>query len=329
MLAQVAAASAKPSLALGSGTLLPCPVLVIGGKNPSGPDAASTEVWQYDPSPAGENSSGQWVPRAQLPTPRFAAAAALLSDGRILVVGGKSSKGKMDNLATCAAYIPSTDTWAVSPAVMATGRSYPVAVALPDGRALVCGGHSGVSALKSAEIFTPAGLNGATVDSWTPAADMPGALSGSGGCVLSDGTVVVAGGTDGKSRVRTGYQYNPATDVWSMFPEEGVLSSVGRSTPGLVVTDAASRRVMLAGGFDQNKVVLSKCESVTAAKASSADDLAEPTVWETSVGMPQPRRGHCTVGLGSGKALVLAGFEDVDSRPKAQSFLFDARGGAG
>lgn len=322
-----AAASAKPALAMGSGAILPSPVLVIGGKNPSGTAAASTEVWQFDPTPNDEATAGTWTQRAHLPTPRFAASAAMLKDGRVLVIGGKSSKGKMDNLTTCAMYDPAKDTWEVSPATMSTGRSYPVAVPLPNGTVLVCGGHSGKSALASAEIFTPASLSSDGQDSWKPAADMPGPLSGSGGCVLPDGRVVVAGGTDGKARVRTAYQYDPILNAWSLFPREGVLSSVGRSTPGLAVTDASSGRLMLVGGFDQNKVVLSKCESISASGATEEGEDAP--AWESSVSMPQARRGHCTVGLGAGKVLVLAGFEDVDSRPKSQAFLFDSNGGSG
>ena len=119
-------------------------------------------------------------------------------------------------LAGAPAAAHATDYGAWSPAGSpAIDRNSPVAVALPDGRALLAGGYStgnGESApLSSAEIYDP------VTNAWTPAAPMSKARGGATGTLLPDGRVLVTGGT-----VRAGYWdvastevYDPATNSWS------------------------------------------------------------------------------------------------------------------
>src|SRR6266568_1199591 len=123
-------------------------VLIAGGHTVEGSLSsmtASAEI--YDPS------TGQFSPTGSLAEARGQHAAATLSDGRVLVVGGLGLvAGNPANLASAEIYDPATGTWATT-GPMNTARRAPIALALPDGRILIIGGDSTIA---GAELFDPA-----------------------------------------------------------------------------------------------------------------------------------------------------------------------------
>jgi hypothetical protein len=79
-------------------------------------------------------------------------AAALLSDGRVLVVGGSISVAP---IAAAELYDPATASFSPTGS-MSVGRSGPIATRLADGRVLVAGGVGvGDKVLASAELYQP------------------------------------------------------------------------------------------------------------------------------------------------------------------------------
>jgi hypothetical protein len=130
--------------------LLDGTVLVAGGDAPSGPGArAWPHAELYDPI------SATWRAVASLVTPRLESAATLLSDGRVLVSGGREHGGADSALLHAAElYDPGTGRWfAIGDMIAAhSGHS---AVLLPDGRVLIVGGESS-DLQASAEIYDPA-----------------------------------------------------------------------------------------------------------------------------------------------------------------------------
>jgi hypothetical protein len=127
-------------------TLLPDgKVLVAGGTNLA--KAFSPEPWAelYDPATA------TWASTASMIQSRDSHAAALLSDGRVLVAGGCGS-GLCSALATAELYDPTTATWAATTAMLKARVSFTL-TALPNGTALAVGaGRPGIN-LASAEIY--------------------------------------------------------------------------------------------------------------------------------------------------------------------------------
>ena len=114
-------------------------VFVIGGEVCCPLDTlAPPEI--YDPR------NGHWTDAATPSVPRRSAAAAQLSDGRILIAGGYPPDCTADTCtgrvtAETKIYDPSTDSW--NPAAsLATAREAAAAVTLADGRILVAGGES-------------------------------------------------------------------------------------------------------------------------------------------------------------------------------------------
>src|SRR6476646_6609957 len=99
------------------------------------------------------SSSEQVQPLDNLATPRTGHTATALSDGRILITGGRDSNGNL--VAASEIFDPETQTSSAS-ATLHTARVDHSATVLVDGRVLVAGGTGASGALSSAEIFDPA-----------------------------------------------------------------------------------------------------------------------------------------------------------------------------
>ena len=130
-------------------------VLLAGGSSGSqadvpsatAEDVASAEI--YDPQTGTFALTGRMIAGREYQT------ATLLSDGRVLVVGGGGDYANRLFLASAELYDPATGTFAAT-GPLATARTYQAATLLDDGRVLVTGGYGAVAPLASAEIYDPA-----------------------------------------------------------------------------------------------------------------------------------------------------------------------------
>lgn len=141
-------------------------VLVVGGEGASGESTTSAEL--YDPA------TGTWSATENVPKPLFGNAAVLLRDGRVIVAGRDRAQ----------VYDPASGTWtATRPRVPGSGRSNTFTL-LRDGRVLDAEG---------AQVYDPASGD------WTATGKRTGAGFGAAAVLLSDGRVLVAGGTGFKA----------------------------------------------------------------------------------------------------------------------------------
>lgn len=92
-------------------------------------------------APVSEYSvtTGTWQLKAQMPTLRYDAASAVGPDGKVYVVGGRSTNSNNRELASLEIYDPLTDTWATGSA-MPTARIALSAVFGSNGRLYAIGG---------------------------------------------------------------------------------------------------------------------------------------------------------------------------------------------
>ena len=184
-------------------------VLVAGGRIPAN-DLASAEV--YDPT------SDVWLPVLDMGTARNRPAATLLSDGRVLVVGGSGYYSSLNYvgsgtpLASAEIYDPVANNW--SPAAdMSIGRGGHTATLLNNGKVLVIGGvtDQGDVAQASAEIYDP------VTNIWSPAASMNVPRLWHTATLLADGRVLVAGGSAHSDVEASGYSsaeiYDPVANT--------------------------------------------------------------------------------------------------------------------
>jgi hypothetical protein len=214
-------------------------VLVVGGY---GTDyLASAEL--YDPA------TGTWSTTGSLPQQRIGHAATRLLDGRVLVVGGSNDIDDGVFFATSELYDPSTGAWRDSGS-MAWVRYTPVVTLLKDGRVLVAGGDGydqrtqGVhETLSSAEIFDPAN------ETFTAASPLVAGQEGFTASVLSDGSVLVAGGFSARAPYWASAVF---PDVTTLFdPNNGQWAPAGTlRTPraGHTATVLADGSALVAGG---------------------------------------------------------------------------------
>src|SRR5947207_12735997 len=179
--------------------------------------STSTQVKQLDP----------------LVVPRTAHAATALTDGRILITGGRDSAGNI--VAVSEIFDPATDTSTAS-ATLTTPRVDHTATLLPDGKVLVAGGADASGSLNSVEIFDPAN---AAAGFRTLAATMGAARARHTATVLNDGKVLIAGGDD----AGTAEIFDPATESFS-----SALLAMAAPRIGHTATLFSDDSVLLAGG---------------------------------------------------------------------------------
>ena len=118
-----------------------------------------------------------WKGAGSLAAPRTGAASAVLNDGRVLLVGGRSLAPAKDT-PVVDVYDPTTQSWADA-TQLPEPRSGASAVTLRDGRVLVLGG-SDEALQHRAELFAP------STGTWTRAADSIAPHVAAPGFVLDD-----------------------------------------------------------------------------------------------------------------------------------------------
>jgi serine/threonine protein kinase len=216
-------------------------ILVAGGwthKNGSDAWTATDTAEIYD------LNSGTWTMTQPMWSPTALGAAALLSNGRVLVTGGDAdwpSTSGQAVLGSSEVFDPAAKTWSST-----AGPSYRAAqfiAPLGNGQVLVAGGWADGKelGLDTATAYDP-GASGSDV--WKSLPAMPGAHAQGRTLVLPDGRVLIIGGFDSASHASATVDvYDWQTNSWSR------LASLADPVywPSAVVL--ADGRVLVAGGW--------------------------------------------------------------------------------
>lgn len=185
--------AAKASLPLARGnhtaTLLPNGnVLVAGGINGADTSAAaySAACYIYNPT------TNVWSAASSMGATRAYHTAKLLLNGKVLVTGGRAGQYIYRN--TAEVYDPVTNSWTLTGS-LATSRAYHADTLLNNGKVMVSGGFyatgstvSTMHFLNGVELYDPA------TNQWTATTSLNSSRRMHTSTILSDGTVVVAGG---------------------------------------------------------------------------------------------------------------------------------------
>jgi hypothetical protein len=156
----------------------------------------------YDPA------SGKFTPTGDMSATRRGHSAALLPNGRVLIVSGGG--GGYGGAAGGEIYDPATQTFVPVPGVD-TNKCSASATSLADGRVLIAGGticSYSYTMLDTAEIYDPA------TGQSTPTGKLVAPQAGHTTTLLPDGRVLLVGGNPGNM----GQFYNPATGSFTMGP---------------------------------------------------------------------------------------------------------------
>jgi hypothetical protein len=221
--------SRKPSSRVGllgcalAATALSASVLAVAAATPAAAAPAFTPLG----APMFE---GRWAP-----------AAAVLPNGKVLVAGGENDKGVV--LRTAEFFNFASGAFEPAPAPV-VARKEAATVRLPDGRILLVGGwNDGEKSLKTAELFNPA------TNSFEAAAhEMAAERGGAAASLLPDGRVLIVGGTtDVGEYLSSAETYDSATGTFTALADK---MAAKRGAP--VAETLASGKALIAGGYSGN-----------------------------------------------------------------------------
>ncbi len=213
-------------------------VLVTGGwtrkaDGTSGP-LASAEL--YNPF------TGTWTVTGSMSRERSLHTATLLPDGRVLVVGGDSTR----NASLAELYDPRTGTW--TPAAPTLGVHWGTSlVSLPGGEALALGGRVRVvddSPPSQLEVSPDTDVYDAVTDTWRAGPVMKVNRMAPTALVLQSGRVLVFSGTRHSWNPSASELYDPATKQWSATGDV-----VEYRDYGLAAAVLSDGRVLATGGW--------------------------------------------------------------------------------
>lgn len=269
-------------------------VLIEGGYSGVAPFYESSSAELFDPA------TGAWMATGAMSERRRWNGSGLLSDGRVLVTGGYEYIARSETdctestHATAEIYDPTAGTWS-STGSLAQARHHHSQTLLADGRVLVAGGFETTStscagdasgtATDTAELYDPA------AGTWSAAATLATPRQLHTATRLSDGRVLVTGGSTVTDPIASAEIYDAATDAWT---STGDLGLPRRTHTATRLPDG---RVLVTGG-ESGGMAVASCEIFDPATGT----------WTAAADMSTPRYLHTATLLATGRVLVSAGY---------------------
>jgi hypothetical protein len=268
-------------------------VLVAGGFTYDFPQGVLKSAELYDPA------TGAWSQTADMGVARYGHTATLLSNGKVLVVGG----GGRVRYHRAELYDPDTATWSFTgPLAWLIDRH--TATLLQDGEVLIAGGEN----FFTGEVSHFAVLYGVANGLWNQTGNLANRRQFHTATLLSDGTVLVAGGSNYNNDRHTlvsAELYDPLSATWSL------TRPLHDARSDHTATLLPSGEVLVAGGqFDFNETT--SCEEY--------DPINQ--TWGGTGPLNVARIFHTATLLPNGRVLV-AGGANFNDGELASAELFD------
>lgn len=267
--------------------------------------AGKVLTWQGDFSQGGQQylldpATGNYTQVPSAAADLFCAGQAVLSDGRILVVGGTSTKGGL-GIRDVTAFDPVTETWQTL-APMNHPRWYPTATTLADGRVLVTSGSNAslTDLVTIPEVYSP------TTNSWTD-------LTGANRSIpyypfmyqLPDGRVLQAGASE---QATSTLALNVSTQQWTTV-DSRVLDggSIANYAPGKFIKAGSASDGGFTGQSTNTAYIL--------------DMNAPSPAWQATAPMAFPRSFVNLTNLPDGSVLATGGGTDKSGQDVTKAVM--------
>jgi hypothetical protein len=271
-------------------------VLITGGDDITNSFAPFASAELYDPK------TGTFSATGSMSTARVNHTATLLSDGRVLIAGGRVKFDAPAQLASAELYDPKTGTFSPTGSMVA-GRSGSTATLLSDSRVLIAGGGG----LSSAELYDPSTGKFSSTGPMSTVRELDTATR------LSDGRVLIAGGESQRQEgLASAELYDPSTGKF------GPTASMTAGREQCTATLLADGRVLMAGGLDSKRKVLASTQ------------LYDPATgkFSPSGSMAGGRFGNTATALSDGRVLIAGGLKDTTTGVAvATAELYDPNSG--
>lgn len=250
------------------------------------------------------NDSRKLVSIGDMTVPRAAHAATRLSDGKILLVGGKEKEGSI----LSSAEIFDSKTNKFSPTGrMQSARFGHTATLLPSGQILIVGGaDANGNSLPTAEIYNP------TTGVFTAAGNLNAARSNHQATSLDGGKVLITGGVDSnRSALSSAEIYDP---------EKGIFTAADNMTEPReyhTATLLGNGNVLIAGG---------RTGKPSPETTLSSAEIYNPSLqkFASAGNMTVRRYSHSAIRLTDGKILITGGSTGREWKDRtARAEIFD------
>lgn len=241
---------------------------------------------------------GEMSRMASLTNARRDHTTTLLTDGRVLAVGGVGVK---ENLAGTELYDPATGNWLATGSLASARRGH-TATLLHDGSVLVAGGlGASFSRLDNADLYD------AKTGKWTVTGHLATARSQHTATLLPDGKVLVMGGVGplGTGTLTSAELYDPSTRQWKTT---GNLNTARSQHTAILLPDG---KVLVSGG-------VGAAQTGTLASTEVYDPVAGS--WTATGSLNTARSQHSITLLPSGFVLVAGGIGSAGNLASAELF---------
>ena len=278
-------------------------------------------------------------------------AMVVLPSGKVLIAGGLGGIGILPTILDSAELFDSkTGQFSMSNGRMSNPRVAATGTLLPNGKVLIAGGLSALSALASADVYDP------VTDTFSPTENpMSSARVDQTSTLLADGTELIAGGTDVNSNpLATAEIYDPSTNRFTLLPnlmtDARVQAAAVRLQSGQVFiagggihdltsaeiydpatqTFSATDHSMTTGRFNPAATLLADGAVFISGGRQGLADLASTEIYDpekrmffAGPTMGSVRLHHFSVLLPSGQVLVGGGNTSFLKKPTDSAELYD------
>jgi RHS repeat-associated protein len=259
----------------------------------------------------------RWTTTGSMGIARFEHTLLLLSTGKALAAGGRSTTTGTTGLTSAELYDPTSGTWSPTGSMANARRLHSMTQlgsssnGTTSGKVLVAGGITGTTSTNSAELYSP------SAGTWIAAGNLDVARHAHTATLLADGRVLAAGGLNGTSMLTTAALYNPASGAGTWVSTTGPVPPGGikNHTATLIQTTNTqlNNHVLLVGGNNGSSSV-------------SSVYLFDPVqnAFSTLASIPSPPRElHTAVTLTNTNGKILVAGGKNGSSVLASAIVFD------